>query len=305
MSFSPDKDIPDLSGKIILVTGGNSGLGKETVLQLAKHNPRKLFLGARNKAKAEEAMTEIKRIVPNANISFLEINLSSFSSIQRASETLLQQCDRLDILVNNAGLMGVEPSLTEDGYEMQFGSNHMGPALLTKLLLPLLERTSRLPESDVRIVQVSSDAHQFAPKEGILFSHLKDLSADLPGRTRYGQSKLANLYFIKSLAKRYPSIKCVSLHPGLVGTGILNNTQKSYAYISWLIAILKKVVMVDVQTGALGQLWAATGPRAELKDGAYYVPLKKEIKGNKQVDNMALAEELWDWTEKEFKKHGL
>ncbi|KAF2186052.1 NAD(P)-binding protein [Zopfia rhizophila CBS 207.26] len=283
MSFLPDRDIPDLSGKFILVTSGNSGLGKESILQFAKHTPRQIFMGARSRSKAEEAIREIQNAVPKANITFVEIDLSSFASVKNVADSLLQQCDRLDILLNNAGLMGVAPGLTKDGYEMQFGSNHMGPALLTKLLMPLLDKTSSLPGSDVRIVQVSSDAYQFAPKEGILFSQLKTPLADIGGRARYGQSKLANLYFIKSLAKRYPN----------------------YAYVSWIINIAKKLFFVDVQTGALGQLWASTGSSNEVKSGAYYIPLKKEVKGTKVVDNIEMADKLWNWTEKEFVKNGM
>ncbi|KAH7341211.1 hypothetical protein BKA66DRAFT_517354 [Pyrenochaeta sp. MPI-SDFR-AT-0127] len=266
MSFSPDKDIPSLAGKVILVTGGNSGLGKESILQLAKHKPRQIIMAARSQSRAEAAIEEIETAVPGANIAFLALDLSSFQSIKKAAASVLQQYDRLDVLLNNAGLFGVPPGLTEDGYEMQFGSNHMGPALLTRLLLPLLERTSQLPNSDVRIVQLSSEGYQFAPKGGILFPRLKTEIADISGRARYAQSKLANLYFAKALAKRYPKIIC---------------------------------------TGALGQLWAATGRAEELETGAYYIPLKKRVHGIKLVDDDILAEELWDWTEKQFLARGL
>ncbi|KAH7071534.1 hypothetical protein BKA63DRAFT_535396 [Paraphoma chrysanthemicola] len=271
MSFYPDEDIPSLAGKVILVTGGNSGLGKESILQLAKHKPRQLIMAARSQSRAETAIGEIKTAVPGAKIAFLALDLSSFSSISKAAASVLQQYDRLDVLINNAGLFGVPPGLTEDGYEMQFGSNHMGPALLTRLLLPLLERTAQLPHSDVRVVQLSSDGIKFAPKGGIIFPRLKTEMADVSGRARYAQSKLANLYFIKALAKRI---------------GI-------------------RLFFTDVQTGALGQLWAATGRAEELETGAYYTVLKKRVQGNKLVDDDTLAEELWDWTEKQFLAHGL
>ncbi|KAH7088264.1 hypothetical protein FB567DRAFT_494393 [Paraphoma chrysanthemicola] len=281
MTFSPEKNIPDLAGKVIIVTGGNSGLGKESIIQLGKHNPQEIIMAARSEKKALEAIREIKTEVPGINLSFLPLDLSSFDSVKKAAASVIQRYDRLDILLNNAGLMGVPPSLTEDGYEMIFGSNHMGPALFTKLLLPLLEKTSKLPGSDVRVVQLSSDAHQFAPAGGILFSSLKTTQADVHGRARYGQSKLANMYYIKSLAKRYPNIKC------------------------WLFSILIRLFFTDVHKGALNQLWAAAGPSSELESGAYYVPLKKKVTGNKAVDNDELAEKLWDWTEKEFSTYGL
>jgi len=304
MSFTPDKDIPDLSGKVILVTGGNTGLGKETILQLAKHNPRQLIMGARSKTKATEAIDDIKKTVPGANITFLEADVSSFASMKKAADILQGETDRLDVLINNAGTAGLETSLTEDGYEMTFGTNHMGPALLTRLLLPLLERTAALPRSDVRIVQISSDAYRFSSKEGIMFSHLKDASNDVNATVRYSQSKLANLYFIKSLAKRHPNLKCVSVHPGVVHTGIFNNIHAKGGLGSWLMSLMTAVVGVNVQTGALGQLWAAAGKREELVDGAFYVPLKKEVKNKKFVSDDALAEKLWEWTEKEFEEKG-
>lgn len=305
MTFSPERNIPDLAGKVIIVTGGNSGLGKESIIQLAKHNPQEIIMAARSEKKALEAIKEIKAEVPGIKLSFLPLDLSSFDSVKKAAASVIQRYDRLDILLNNAGLMGVPPALTEDGYEMIFGSNHMGPALFTKLLLPLLEKTSKLPGSDVRVVQLSSDAHQFAPKGGILFSSLKTTQADVHGRARYGQSKLANMYFIKSLAKRYPNIKCVAVHPGIVNTGITTETVKGYPYLQWLFSIFIRLFFTDVHKGALNQLWAAAGPSSELESGAYYVPLKKKVTGNKAVDNDELAEKLWDWTEKEFSTYGL
>ncbi|KAF2010907.1 NAD(P)-binding protein [Aaosphaeria arxii CBS 175.79] len=305
MSFSPNKDIPDLAGKVIIVTGGNSGLGKESITQLGKHAPREIVMTARSEKKALEAIKEIETEVPGIKLTFLSLDLSSFDSIKKAARSILERYDRLDVLLNNAGLMGVPPSLTEDGYEMHFGSNHMGPALFTKLLLPLLEKTSKLPGSDVRVVQLSSDAHQFGPKEGILFSQLKTTQADISGTARYGQSKLANLLYIKSLAKRYPGIKCVSLHPGVVKTGLATEMMKRYPYLQWLFKIVVNLFFTDVHKGAYGQLWAATGRSSELESGAYYVPLKKKVTGNKMVNNDELAEKLWDWTEQELLTHNL
>lgn len=305
MTFNPNRDIKDLSGKVILVTGGNSGLRKEPVFQMAKHDPYRIVMASRSQSKAEAAIKEIQLKVPGARIDFLSIDLSSFDSIRKAAATVLQRYDRLDILLNNAGIMGADPGLTEDGYELQFGSNHVGPALLTKILLPLLKKTSDTPGGDVRIIQLSSEAHQFGPKRGILFDRLKTPCDDLSGRARYGQSKLANLYFIKALAERHPSIKCASLHPGLVKTNIADTALKSYPYISWFVNAVIELVCVDVETGALGQLWASTGNAAEIKSGAYYTPLKKEVKHSSIVSNNELAEKLWKWTEQEFIVHRL
>jgi FlaA1/EpsC-like NDP-sugar epimerase len=116
-SFNPETDIASLENRVVLVTGGNAGLGKETIIQLAKHNPKEIFLAARTPSKAEEAIKDIKKIVPNSNISFLQLDLSSFESVDTAAKEFKSRSDRLDILINNAGIMAVPYSKTTDGYE--------------------------------------------------------------------------------------------------------------------------------------------------------------------------------------------
>ncbi|KAH7016672.1 hypothetical protein EDB80DRAFT_888023 [Ilyonectria destructans] len=149
-SFNPDKDIPDLSGKVVLVTGGNTGLGLETILQLSKHHPAHIYLAARSEEKAKNAIEEVRSKISNAPpISFIQLDLGSFASIKAAAASFTASSDRLDILINNAGIMATPERLTEDGYEIQLGTNHLGPALLTKLLLPTLKATAAKKPSDV------------------------------------------------------------------------------------------------------------------------------------------------------------
>ena len=168
MKFNPEKDIPDLAGRVIFVTGGNTGLGKETVLQLAKHRPAHIYLAARSKERAEQAMKEIRERAPDAAdvpISFVELDVASFASVQRAAAAFhaAQPDGRLHVLINNAGIMATPPGTTAEGYELQFGTNHMGHALLTRLLLPALRRTAAA-EGDVRVVNLSSVAEKMAAK---------------------------------------------------------------------------------------------------------------------------------------------
>lgn len=302
--FDSNKDIPDLTGKVIIVTGGNSGLGKETVLQLAKHNPRALYLGARSKARAEEAIADIKTTVPNANIKFLEVDISSLASVKRGADAFLAENDRLDILINNAGVMGLPAGLTKDGYEVQFGTNYMGPTLFTKLLLPTLEKTSQSPGADVRVVNLSSEALKFGPSAGILFDQVKTPSESIGGRQRYGQSKLANWYFAQGLAKKYPTIKINAVHPGMVRTGITTNTSNNYWYVSWIIGLGAKLFFLDIHDGAKPQLFAATGKKEVVKSGAFYFPGVTEWEGTEMTKNTKLSDELWDWTEAELKSKG-
>jgi NAD(P)-dependent dehydrogenase (short-subunit alcohol dehydrogenase family) len=305
VSFDPDTDIPDLSGKVIVVTGGNNGLGKETILQLAKHNPAKIFMGARSEEKAATAIREIKESVPDARITFLEMDLASFASVKKAAESVLASSSRLDILINNAGIMATPAATTEDGYEIQFGTNHMGHALLTKLLLPLLEKTANEPNSDVRIINLSSSAHTQAPKEGLLLSEVKSPMASTSTWVLYGQSKLANVYFTRQLAKLYPRIKSVAVHPGSnVGTNISSSLKQSSKIMIPLIFISNRFLAIPVKDGALNQLWAATGPNEDVKQAAFYYPVGVEFEGSPMVNDPKMAEKLWDFTETELREHG-
>lgn len=304
-TFDPIKDIPNLSGKIILVTGGNNGLGKESIKQLAKHNPKKIYMGSRSIERAQEAIQDIKNEVPNTSITFLEMDLASFSSIKSAADAFLAENDRLDVLINNAGVFASPPGLTTEGYEIQFGTNYMGSALLTRLLLPILDKTAgkEISGNDVRIVNVSSEIYRATPKGGLPLSQMKTPLTEINTITRYGQSKLANLYFAKSYAKRYPHIKSVSLHPGLVQTNI-SSSMTANPILSFIFNQFTRVMSVDVPTGALNQLWASTANSNEVKSGAYYIPFMKEADRADIMNDGDKAEELWQWTEHEFEEHG-
>ena len=302
VTFNPLHDIPDLSGKVALITGGNTGLGKETVLQLAKHNPSRLYLAARTSSKAEATIRDIKAIVPNANITFLQVDLASLRSVKEASETFLASSDRLDLLINNAGIMAQPEGLTPDGYEVQFGTNHVGHALLTKLLLPVLEKTSQQPGSDVRVVSLSSAGHAFAPRGGIKFPALTTSMADYSTFARYGQSKAANILFASELARRYPSITSVSCHPGVIDTELSNayksgNGLKGRAFGAVLVLLGK-----SISKGTKNQLWCATGKG--VVSGRLYFPVGVVHTGRGFPDDKALGKKLWDWTEEELAKKG-
>lgn len=303
MNFSPDADIPDLSGKVIIVTGGSSGLGKESVLQLAKHEPAVIYLTARTKVRGEAAIEEILQAVPKAKgkIRFLELDLGSLASVKKAAESVLQQSDRLDILMNNAGLMASPPGLTVDGYEVQFGSNYLGPALFTKLLLPILTRTANLPESDVRVINLSSELFRQAPKEGILLSECKTPLLDISSVARYAQSKLADYYQTRSLSQIYPKISFVAIHPGVVNTGLLDDLKKRRPWLGGLIGAVGRLFLTNAHNGARGQLWASSTDRQSIKNGAFYDNKLREYKDT-VLDDEKLMRKLWDWTEEELRK---
>lgn len=234
------------------------------------------------------------------------MDLTSFASVKAAADTFNSKSDRLDVLMNNAGIMACPSGITKEGYEIQFGTNHMGHALLTKLLLPTLQRTAaQSPKpGDVRIVNLSSEAHKWAPKAGLTLNDCKSKMESYSTWQRYGQSKLANIYYTRELARRYPDITCVSLHPGSVATNLTSGPRASYPWASWIIHRMSKLVAVSVQVGALGQLWASTAPAEQVKSGQYYVPVAKESMGSELARDEKLPGELWDWTERELRKHG-
>jgi NAD(P)-dependent dehydrogenase (short-subunit alcohol dehydrogenase family) len=302
--FHPNTSIPDLNTKVILVTGGNNGAGKESVLQLAKHHPSRLYLAARSKLKFDNAVTDILKVVPDAKIDFLELDLASLASVKRAADTVLAANTRLDILLNNAGVMGLPPGLTEDGYEIQFGTNHMGHALLTKLLMPLLLKTVELSGADVRIINLTSIAEMTAPKGGFLPDRVTTTMQEYRTYTRYGQSKLANLLFTRSLALKYPTITSVAIHPGRVRTNLLTNFFSRGGVMSLFLAGYDFLVIMPVEKGAMNQLWAATGEKEVVKTGTYYAPIGREGGESRVSKDPKLAEKLWQWQEAEFTRLG-
>ncbi|KAM6504657.1 hypothetical protein FSOLCH5_015392 [Fusarium solani] len=302
--FNPDKDIPDLSGKVILVTGGNVGLGKQTILQLSKHNPAHIFLAARTESKALAAIEDIRKAVPDAApITYLNLDLTSFDSIKKAAKDFHAQSQQLHILINNGGIMATPAGTTKEGYEIQFGTNHVGHALLTKLLLPTLKKTAAAttPPQDVRIVNLSSSFENKAPATNTYeFDKLKTDMASTPTFVRYGISKIANIHHARALSRRHPEIRSIAVHPGVVNTNLTNGPAASWPIMK-LILPLAGFFSTNVWNGTKNQLWAAVSPDA--KSGEFYYPVGVTGKGTKQSGDKALEEALWDWTEKELEGH--
>ncbi|KAJ5679156.1 hypothetical protein N7462_007400 [Penicillium macrosclerotiorum] len=303
-SFNPDQDLPDLSGKVFLVTGGNAGLGRETILQLAKHHPSKIFMGARSKSKAAQAIQFIKSSIPNnVEIIWLPLELTSMKSIQDAAEIVNTQSQRLDVLVLNAGVMSLPPGETEMGHEIQLGTNHTGHFLLCKLLLPIMLRTAENVASDVRVVSLSSVGHNLAPSFDTLLD--QDKLKKVNTNARYGASKAANILFAAELSRRYPSITSVSVHPGIILTDLYDSLNQRSA----IIALGSKSLRFfgsSISEGALNQLWASAGARKdELVNGGYYIPVGHLKPHNKYTQNREMGQRLWEWTESELRRCGL
>ncbi len=320
VAFDPARDMPSLAGKVILVTGGAGDLGRQVAIEFARHKPARIYVAdlPRDDGGAS-VVSAIREAVADAPVGYLALDLSSFESIRTAATALCAAEERLDIAVLNAGIMRVASGTTAEGYEITFGINYLGHALLTKLLMPTLLRTADLPGADVRIVAVSSEGHNLAPKGGIQFEQLKGpcedivrcFNRDSPGRDisalltwhtqkyyqRYGQSKVAIIGLARELAQRYPQIKAVAVHPGRIITGMARGLQKE-SLLFKAAAPISPLFCVSPAIGVRNHLWAATGTGVE--SGKYYEPVGVPDKETAVAKDPSLSRRLWEWTEKEL-----
>ena len=200
-----------LDGKTVIITGGNTGIGKEAAIDLAKRKAR-VILACRSEEKGKKAEVDIRRESESSNVHFRQLDLASFESIRKFAKEVLSEESRIDILINNAGVMYCAYGKTVDGFETQFGVNHLGHFLLTNLLL---DKIKQAPEG--RIIVVSSIGHAYATK---LDLDTINSEAHYNPYDAYHKSKLANVLFTKALAKRLSdtSVTVNSLHPGFVDT---------------------------------------------------------------------------------------
>lgn len=253
-------------------------------------------MASRTQSKAEEAIEKIKKSVPNADLHFLQLDLTELAAIKKAADAFLGREKRLDILLNNAGVMATPYTMTKDGIELQVGTNVVGHYLFTMLLLPTLYNTSKLPEyanpdsPSVRIVQVSSMGHNASPSD----TSFKDLEAvnkqygpEIKGTwERYGKSKTGNIIIANELAKLLPKdarVTNISLHPGVVRTGLIRGPSESYGRVIGALNSLASRFFTAPEDGALTQLYACASLEVDRLDlnGAYLIPVAKVGKKSK------------------------
>ncbi|KAJ3320822.1 hypothetical protein HDV06_004833 [Boothiomyces sp. JEL0866] len=295
--YSEDQ-IPDLKGKVALVTGGNTGVGFATCLALVKKGA-KVYLAARSDERASAAISKIKQDVPNADIIHLKLDLQDLKQVKAAAKFFQSKESKLDILINNAGIMACPFALSKDGIETQFATNHVGHFLLTRQLLPLLLKTS-----SPRVVNLSSIAHLQAPSNGIEFEGINK-EKTMSNWTRYCQSKLANILFSKGLHKRYASSGLLvnSVHPGWVDTEIDRNVQGSFGIFYKLafpcIWLSYKLLALTPLQGALTSLYCATSPEIEMEklSDRYFIPIANQQEPLLLAQNEELADKLWTFTD--------
>lgn len=282
-----EADVPDQAGKCFIVTGANTGIGFEIARVLAARRAR-VIMACRAREKADQAMARIKQWSPSAELVFLPCDQSDLDSI-RAATSLLQTESRIDGLINNAGVMTPPLMRTKQGFELQFGVNHLGCFALTALLLPKLAQTK-----GSRVVVTSSVAHKTAKIDW------EDLNAEksYDRMKRYSASKLANALFFFELDRRLRAsgspVTAVGCHPGMAATDL-----GRYLGALQILNPLVKVVLNSASKGAWPALEAATGI---IKPGAYYGPIgfggvrgiSGEASRSTQALDSALAQRLWD-----------
>lgn len=277
--------LPDLTGRVAIVTGANTGIGKITALELACAGAH-VFLACRNASKAAAAIDEIKQACGHERVEFLELDLDALEKVRESAQAFLERELALDILVNNAGLAGSH-ALTADGFEKAFGVNHLGHFLFTLLLMEPLRRAP-----SARIVNVASRAHYRV--DGLDFGKVQSPAESTTGMSAYGRSKLANVLFTKALAARLEgtSITAYSLHPGVVASEIWRRVPKP---ILWVM----RRFMISNEEGAQTTLYCATSPECATQSGLYYDSCKPKTPSAAAQDEQ-LAQNLWEkslaWT---------
>ncbi|KAF3152292.1 hypothetical protein EYR41_006600 [Orbilia oligospora] len=309
-SFSVDS-MPDLTGRVYIVTGGNAGIGYETVYGLASKGAA-VYLCARSESKATTAITSLQEKLqnPSAPIHYLHMDNMNLSTIVAATNTFLSKESSLHGLILNAGIMCTPWEESTDGYESHWQTNYLSHYLLSYLLLPTIQSTALNCEPGVvRIVELTSAAWQMAKGPGIWFDQIA-----LPNHEpydRYCQSKLANVLHIRELQKKVGpkagnpvkgEIWVASVHPGLVETGLSAN----FATTSVLGRTLLRMGMgAPPDKGALGSLFAAASNDFKRDwSGSYMVPTAKKGWTWRWANDKDLQEKLWKWTEDQMRWKG-
>ncbi|KAL8409757.1 hypothetical protein RB594_008004 [Gaeumannomyces avenae] len=302
--FDPDTQMPSLQGKVILVTGGTAGIGRTTILGLAKHQPAHIYFTGRSASAADGLAAEVRKLAPAVQTSFVPADLASLAACGDAARALAGRLARLDVMICNAGVMAVPPAVSADGHEIHMATNHLGHAMLLRHLLPVLEATARLPGADVRVVVLTSTAWRGHPSNGITYARLGSGYSGFVGRWQaYGQSKFANLLYAAELARRYPAILTVALQPGVVSTGLIGGLGFwDRAMVATSTALLRIPTLTPEQ-GSHNSLWAAAaGKRADMVSGAFYMPVGQLashlVARDKVASDPGQAARLWEWTEK-------
>lgn len=290
--------MPDLKGKVIIVTGGNSGTGYESVKAFAMKGAE-VVLAGRSMERCQQASAEILKAVPDGKIDVMQLDLADLDSVKSFAAEFIKKYKKLDVLLNNAGIMMSPYFQTKDGFEGQFGTNHLGHFALTVQMMDVIQKTA-----GARVVNVSSGAHKRGEMD---FDNLQfENGRDYSPMKAYGRSKLANLLFTYELQRRFESVNSkaivVAAHPGVARTNLGRYMEGKIIYK--ILYPFFKWISQDQSMGALPLIRASVDP--EVKGGEYYGPDgRNEMKGypilvlsNAASHNTADAARLWEESEK-------
>lgn len=273
-----------MHGKIVLVTGGNSGMGLATTIEMARRGA-KVVMACRSRSRGEAALAEARRRSGSEDITLMLCDLASFQSIRSFAGEFLAAYPVLDVLINNAGVVTIKRELTADGYEMDFGVNHLGHFLLTNLLLEALKKAEQ-----GRIVVVASGAY----KIGKLYLEDHTLSRGFNPAKAYARSKLANILFTRELAARLQGtgVTVNAVHPGAVGTSIGVNRETGFGRS---VLKLLSYFFLTPEQGADTAVYLATAPEVSGVSGQYYY--RRQIqKLSPRAADVKEAARLWQWS---------
>jgi len=276
------QDAADMTGRTVLVTGANTGIGRATATELARRGAR-VHIACRSAQRAQSVIDAITSAHGPDAASFLALDLSDLASVAAAADSYVASGEPLHVLIDNAGVAG-RRGLTTDGFEMAFGVNHLGHFLFTTLLLDTLRQS--VP---ARVVVVASDAHYQA--RGVDFDAVRRPTSSLTGLSEYGVSKLCNVLFAQELARR-TTVTTYALHPGVIGSDI-------WRRLPWPLEPLLKRILKSPEEGARTSLYCATDPALAGVTGRYYDEGAERAPSERATPE--LAAELWErslaWTE--------
>jgi NAD(P)-dependent dehydrogenase (short-subunit alcohol dehydrogenase family) len=278
--------VTDLSGQVAVVTGGNSGIGKETAVELAGMRAQ-VVIAARNPTKATAAVKEVKDRAPGAAVEHLPLDLASFASVRAFAGAVSERFAHLDVLVNNAGVVLRRRTTTEDGHETQLQVNHLSHFLLTNLLREQLEHA---PAG--RVVNVSSSGHTYA-RNGLDFDDLEWSRRRYQGFGVYCATKLANVLFTRELANRWPATKVTAnaVHPGLVGSNFAR--EGDMGALGAVGMVLVRPFALSSAAGARTSVYVASSPDVNGVTGQYFYKCQVASPSKAALDDEAAAR-LWD-----------
>jgi len=291
------EQVPDLTGKVAVVTGGSEGIGYGCTHTLLSHNISRVFILSPSKEVIDGATKEIGSELGEdiaKRVTWIQCDLANWPEVASVARKITEQTDRLDILINNAGRGIMTYQLTEYGVDRHMAINHMGSTILTSHLLDLMKRTASTSSTPVRIVNLASNAHQMAP-EDTKFASLDELNQDLGPNPQYGRSKLATLLYARWLnvhvtQKGHPNLLANAVHPGVVTTKMSqDDIHEPYPLAGYGLSVALKPFKKSQWEGCVSSMYAATVTE---KSGQYICPPAWPENGSELSNDMALADQL-------------